>query len=139
MQDLSFTEITWVGVPACLVGILFLALTSKWLLPIRKPPIGDLQDSREYTVDMTVIPGGPLIGRSIEEAGLRHLPGVFLAEIQARRYRAGCRFAAGTIARTTGLCLSESSGPWSTCARFAALHRRPIKRQKSTHRRSIVV
>ncbi len=38
-------------------------------------------DAREYTVDMLVASDSPLVGKTIEEAGLRHLPGVFLAEI----------------------------------------------------------
>ena len=38
-------------------------------------------DAKEYTVDMLVPGDSPLVGKSIEEAGLRHLPGVFLAEI----------------------------------------------------------
>jgi len=81
-DGLGFLDITWVGVPVSIAGIAFLALTSRWLLPNRKPPISNTDDAREYTVDMVVTADSPLIGKTIEEAGLRHLPGVFLAEIQ---------------------------------------------------------
>ena len=59
-------------------GIAFIALASPWLLPERKPAISLLSDPRQYTVEMMVRPNSPMIGRSIEEAGLRHLPGVYL-------------------------------------------------------------
>jgi di/tricarboxylate transporter len=53
----------------------------RWLLPNRKPPITPVDDPREYTVEMLVEPGSPLVGKTIEEAGLRHLPGMYLMEI----------------------------------------------------------
>src|SRR5690606_19442439 len=37
---------------------------------------------REYTVAMRVEPSSPVVGQRIEEAGLRHLPGLYLAEIE---------------------------------------------------------
>ena len=39
-------------------------------------------DPRRYTVEVQVEEGGPLVGKTIEEAGLRHLPGLYIAEIQ---------------------------------------------------------
>jgi di/tricarboxylate transporter len=80
-EGLGLFDITWVGLPACIVGIGFIAIASRWLLPDRKPPISNLDDPREYTVEMMVQADCPLVGKSIEEAGLRSLPGVFLAEI----------------------------------------------------------
>src|SRR5262249_4450254 len=38
-------------------------------------------DPRQYTVEMVVEAKGPLVGRTIEQAGLRHLPGLYLVEI----------------------------------------------------------
>ncbi|MEX0676335.1 MAG: SLC13 family permease [Pirellulales bacterium] len=78
---LGMFDISWVGVPAAIVGGLFIIATSRWLLPDRRPAISMLDDPREYTVEMQVAPDSPLVGRSIEQAGLRHLPGVYLAEI----------------------------------------------------------
>jgi di/tricarboxylate transporter len=78
---LGMFDISWIGVPAALAGGLFIIATSRWLLPDRRPAISSLDDSREYTVEMQVAPDGPLIGKTIETAGLRHLPGVYLAEI----------------------------------------------------------
>jgi di/tricarboxylate transporter len=79
---IGFFEIAWTGLPALLAGIVYVLIAGRWLLPDRIPPIGDVEDPREYAVEMLADPKGPLVGRTIEEAGLRRLPGVFLAEIQ---------------------------------------------------------
>lgn len=80
-RGLSMFEIAWVGLPAALCGIALVALGHRWLLPDRLPTISRVSDPREYTIEMVVEPGSPLVGKTIEEAGLRHLPGLYLAEI----------------------------------------------------------
>lgn len=77
----SLFDLAWVGVPATIVGIAFVVLASPWLMPDRRPAISLLADPRQYTVEMIVQPGSPLVGKSIEAAGLRHLIGMFLVEI----------------------------------------------------------
>lgn len=74
-------DFVWVGIPCTLVGMLFIIGTHRWLLPDRRRVISETDDPREYTVEMRVDPTGPLVGKTIEEAGLRHLPRCFLAEI----------------------------------------------------------
>lgn len=78
---LEMFEIAKVGGPVAIVGLGYILLCSRWLLPERKPVMQQLDNPREYTVEMIVDPGSPLVGKTIEVAGLRHLPGVFLAEI----------------------------------------------------------
>ena len=78
---LQMFEIAWIGVPAAIVGLIYILLSARWLLPPRKPAITQLDDPREYTVEMIVEPNSPLVGKRIEEAGLRHLPGMYLMEI----------------------------------------------------------
>ncbi len=80
-RGLSMFSITWVGLPSAILGGLYIVVFSRWLLRDRRPAVSTSDDPREYTVEMQVAPEGPLIGKSIEAAGLRHLPGVFLAEI----------------------------------------------------------
>jgi di/tricarboxylate transporter len=79
---LGFFEIAWLGVPCTLVGITFIVVMSRWLLPDRRPVISETDDPREYSIEMTLEPGGPLVGKTIEEAGLRNLPNLYLAEIE---------------------------------------------------------
>jgi di/tricarboxylate transporter len=78
---LGMFDISWVGVPAALIGGTFLVFGAAWLLPDRTPALSTTTDPREYTVEMQVSPDSALVGKTIEAAGLRHLPGVYLAEI----------------------------------------------------------
>jgi di/tricarboxylate transporter len=75
-------DLAWVGVPSAIAATTFMLLFSERLLPDRKPAITRQDDPRQYTVEMTVLADGPLVGLSIEQAGLRHLPGLFLMEIE---------------------------------------------------------
>ncbi len=79
---LKLFDLVPVGVPCALAGILLLLFAQRWLLPNRKPAITEVDDPREYTVEMVVEEGSPLAGKSVEKAGLRHLPGLYLMEIQ---------------------------------------------------------
>ncbi|MCH8503461.1 MAG: SLC13 family permease [Ectothiorhodospiraceae bacterium] len=80
-SGLSMFDLAWVGVPVAVAGLAFILLTTRWLLPDRRPAMSQRRDPREYSVEMLVDKDGPLVGRTIEEAGLRHLSGMFLAEI----------------------------------------------------------
>jgi di/tricarboxylate transporter len=87
---LGFFEVAWLGVPATVIGIAYLFVASRWLLPERKPVLSVQEDPRSYTVEMLVDAAGPLVGKTIEQAGLRNLPGLYLAEIE----RAGAAIVA---------------------------------------------
>ncbi len=78
---LSMFEIAWLGLPVSVVGVVYVLIVGRWLLPDRRSAISYGDDAREYTIEMLVEPGSPLVGRTIEEAGLRHLQGVYLIEI----------------------------------------------------------
>ena len=78
---LSLLELAWVGVPVTMIVFIFVFISSKWLLPERLPAISRYDDAREYTVEMMVEVSSTLSGKTIEQAGLRQLPGLFLIEI----------------------------------------------------------
>ncbi|MFW6093962.1 MAG: SLC13 family permease [Pseudomonadota bacterium] len=78
----GFFEIGLLGAPLALAGTLFVVSTGRWLLPDRSSPLRESEQVREYTLEMLVEDGSPLIDRNLEEAGLRNLPGAFLAEIE---------------------------------------------------------
>lgn len=82
IHPLGMFEIGAVGLPVALIGIGYILLLSRRALPERQTVMSEIDNPREYTIEMTVDPNGPLIGKSIEQAGLRHLSGVFLAEIE---------------------------------------------------------
>jgi di/tricarboxylate transporter len=80
--ELSFFEITSVGVPLALVGVAYMILFAPKRLPDRTELIEQLGDQRrDYLVDMHVQPNCSLIGKTVQDAGLRNLPGLFLIEI----------------------------------------------------------
>lgn len=82
MEPMGLFELAPVGIPVCVAGLAYLVVAGRRLLPERRDLCEELGDRRrEYTVAMIVEPHCPLIGQSIEEAGLRHLPGLFLVEI----------------------------------------------------------
>ncbi len=82
LPGLKMFDLVPVGVPCAIAGSLMLILAQRWLLPTRKPAIAETDDPREYTVEMVVEDHSPLAGKTVEQAGLRHLPGLYLTEIQ---------------------------------------------------------
>ncbi|MEI6815611.1 MAG: SLC13 family permease [Bacteroidota bacterium] len=75
----SFTPI---GFPLAIIGILYLLYIGTKLLPSRKDALADFNEkTREYMVETQVPIGSSLIGKSIEQANLRNLRGLFLVEI----------------------------------------------------------
>jgi di/tricarboxylate transporter len=78
---LGMFDITWLGVPLFGVGIVYGVTASRFLLKDRRPPMSRSDDPRQYSLEMLVETGSNLVGRTIEAAGLRHLDGLFLMEI----------------------------------------------------------
>jgi di/tricarboxylate transporter len=82
LPGLGMFDLAWIGLPVAATVFLFVFLFSERLLPDREEPLVHGDDIREYTAEMMVEAGSPLQGCSIEKAGLRSLPGLFLAEIE---------------------------------------------------------
>ena len=74
-------EIAAVGLPITIVGCVYLIIVSPILITDRIGAIETFSDVREYLVEMLVRPNCELSGLTIQDAGLRHLPGLFLIEI----------------------------------------------------------
>jgi len=79
-SDLGIFSITLVGLAVTVTGSLFLMLVMPRLLPDRstRQPFANM---REFTVEVAVDPNGPLVGLTVEEAGLRNLERLYLVEI----------------------------------------------------------
>lgn len=75
-------DIAWLGIPTLIVGLTYMLMASRWLLPNRDAGGDESEHPREFMVAMRVDPDSAVIGKTIEQAGLRHLPGLFLVEIQ---------------------------------------------------------
>ncbi len=79
---LGLFELAWLGIPLLLVGVAFLVLFSDRLLPDRGGVSEQLDQVREYGVEVEVESPGPLLGKTIAQAGLRSLTYGYLAEIE---------------------------------------------------------
>lgn len=80
--EIGMFDIAVLGVPAMLVGVAYVVLATPWLLPDRAGSQETVERPREYTVAMRVAQDSAVIGQRIEEAGLRHLPGLYLVQIE---------------------------------------------------------
>lgn len=80
LSRIGIFDISPVGVPVALVGCALLIFVAPLVLPDRRPAVSRTDDPRLYTSEFLVGRNG-LAGSTIEQAGLRHLPGAFLAEI----------------------------------------------------------
>lgn len=82
-EPMSMFEITIVGLPVAIVGVVVLSTLGARLLPEREPASGDLsRRGKEFHMAARIAAGGPLVGRTVEESGLKALEGVFLAMIE---------------------------------------------------------
>lgn len=75
-------DIAWVGVPVALVGLMYLIVLGPRMLPARRGAAALFENPREFTIEMEVDTAGPLVDKTVEQAGLRHLRELFLVEIE---------------------------------------------------------
>jgi len=78
---LAFWGTAWIGVPVAIIGIAFIVITTKWLLPSRVATREIKNDHRRYEIKMLVEDDSPIIGKSIAQAELRSLEGLYLHAI----------------------------------------------------------
>ncbi|MEO0965641.1 MAG: SLC13 family permease, partial [Planctomycetota bacterium] len=141
-RGMSLFEIGLIGGPVALIGLGYLVLVVPRLLPDRKRAVDPADPDRPFTAEMIVDPDGPLVGKTIEAAGLRALPGLFLVEIEHpdgtvfpapgpdRRLDAGDRLAfAGDLAAVVDLRKTRGLLP---------ADRQPDKLKAPEHRRRLV-
>lgn len=82
-QGFSFFEISRIGVPAAVVGLIYVSVFAGRMLPERKEAIVDLEETtRKFVSELKVTEEYDGVGKTIEEAGLRHLQGLFLFQIE---------------------------------------------------------
>jgi di/tricarboxylate transporter len=84
MEPLSLFELTPVGLPLAAIGLVVILLLAGRLLPDRGADLREAPGTGErgFTVSMRVERRGAVDGKSVEDAGLRNLRGVFLVEIE---------------------------------------------------------
>ncbi len=80
--SLSMFELAWVGVPCVIMVIGFTLLFGQKLLPKCGSAAQSMDDLRRYSVEMMVEQGSTIEGKTIEQAGLRNLSGMYLVSLE---------------------------------------------------------
>ncbi|MEZ4253975.1 MAG: SLC13 family permease [Polyangiales bacterium] len=74
-------DVTPVGAAITFAGALVLVVLAPRILPDRRAPLGPAGGDQRYTGELRVPERAALVGKSIAEAGLRGLEGVYLADV----------------------------------------------------------
>lgn len=83
MSGMGMFEITKIGLPVAICGLLYLIFIGHRLLPENKDSMESMgKESREFVIELKVTKDFQGIGKTVEEAGLRHLKGLFLFQIE---------------------------------------------------------
>jgi di/tricarboxylate transporter len=82
LTGLAFFELAPIGIACAAIGVAYLTLAGPRLIPERIGVEQRTEGAREYTVELGLNAPSPLIGRTVETAGLRNLPGLFLVRIE---------------------------------------------------------
>lgn len=82
-EGFSIFAITPIGLPVAAIGVTFMLFFLPRLLPDRRER-KPFENMREFTLEVAIDPHGPLVGLSVEKAGLRNLERLYLVEIDRR-------------------------------------------------------
>ncbi len=86
LEPLNIFDFAYVGVPMIIIGILYIYFFSNKLLPDKNTRVEDLSEyQRTYMVETQVTKHSNLIGKTVEQSGLRNLNGLFLVEIRRQK------------------------------------------------------
>ncbi|MFC6286923.1 SLC13 family permease [Nocardioides sp. GCM10027113] len=82
LREIGFFEIGLLGLPIALVGLAAVIALGPRVLPDRRSVRTEMEEEgRRFAVEMIVEPGGPVDGKTVAEANLRHLSGIFLTSV----------------------------------------------------------
>jgi di/tricarboxylate transporter len=84
LRTIGMFDLAWIGLPASIVGIVFLMLTSRFLLPVPKESHDKDEIKRIYGAEFKVIPDSQLIGKSLGELGYVNPVGFKLLELRCK-------------------------------------------------------
>ncbi|MGY4688727.1 SLC13 family permease [Salibacterium sp. K-3] len=84
----SFFQLAWVGIPITVLGLCYLLVFGRRLLPDHRSMIQRIsENTKDYLSEMKVTSEFPFAGKTVEEAQLRNLKGVYLIELIRGRER----------------------------------------------------
>jgi len=118
IREIGMFDLSWVGVPITIAGILFMMLTSRWLLPDSREPEIDLTLRRRFGAEFMVVAGSKLVGKSLASSGFLDEGDFKLAAItrkggEAVEIQPGARIESGDVLLFQ--CISDAiPGLWRT-------------------------
>ncbi len=80
-DGLHLFDMTPIGMLTAVIGVAYLTFLIPLLLPKRQSTSEQFADRKKFTFEVAVAANGVLVGKSIVQAGLRQLGGIYLAEI----------------------------------------------------------
>jgi len=80
-EPLGLFELATIGLPLLIIGLVVILICAPFLPKRRRPAEPAADGNRSFTVAMSVDDDGALDGVSVTEAGLRHLDGLYLTQI----------------------------------------------------------
>ena len=88
LKPFSFFDFSYAGIPIMLFGFFYLYFIGHKLLPERPDIVESfLSRRRDYLVETVLKSNSPLVGKTIKQANLRNLEGLYLAEIVRKNIR----------------------------------------------------
>lgn len=86
-NSLEIFDFAWVGIPMSIIGLIYLMIFSKKLLPSNQDITKNVSSNlREYLVEVKITSKSDLIGKTVGKAGLRNLKSLFLVEVEREGY-----------------------------------------------------
>jgi di/tricarboxylate transporter len=82
LPQIGMFTLAKVGVPLAVLGTAYMLLFGRSLLRNTESQMPSVEDPREYMTSMRVSESAGISGQSIEQAGLRRLPGLYLSRIE---------------------------------------------------------
>ena len=85
LESIGMFDLTFVGLPATIAGIIFMMLASRFLLPGKKESISVSEYKRLYGTEFIVADDAPVIGKTLAEMGYTQPVGFELLEIKRHK------------------------------------------------------
>ena len=118
LREIGLFDLSWVGIPIAVVGIAFIMLTSRWLLPAPRESATFDELRRRLGAEFRVVAGGKLVGKRLGDTGLTDAPDFTLNAIERAvggqvPVAADTVLQAGDVLRVSGV-VQALPGLWRT-------------------------
>lgn len=80
-EGFSFFELSLIGIPCAIAGLIYLVVVSPQLTPARRDIRYQEEKKRELLVELEVTSGASVVGKTVEASGLKTFPGFYLSRI----------------------------------------------------------